>query len=714
MNSNASKPFSVQQSGMVVSVGPDGEWTGPGLTGRCLELKASTGLQDCTVVDAKVGLAAGRSGVVVEKHLVHGPSGRSCTLTETLVPTGNSIRWHIRLVSPDEAWTTHISSCVSFADPSALRFWAPWASPQDPDDGYHVQRDETDSDDTIVPRHWSPRIMEWTDPLVAMPFSDRRLCYGAHVYEEEDPGLGFVPFHRDIFSVPLFTAMRVPEDLGLSFVFSPEDPLFDATMTTTREGDVVLSRLHHRLGGGRSVEFAVDIVLHEADWRGGLRWMADRYPSMFQPENPYAGDVSGCGAYSASDVDFDAAKMKRMGFGVNWKASFDFPYMGMFLPPVADETEWVDLKNERTSIAKMREYSSRLRQAGFRVLNYFNVTEFGTGVKFPLRVDRTTEERDLWKDGTAFLERRLKSAVLLAPDTGTPYFTWLDSVAMDPGDATYQEFLLDQARSHVAKFPDSSGICIDRMDWLRLYNDRRDDGVSMLGGKKVHSLYVSWAKIMDRLAPIFHDAGKVVFCNNHVKRLDLLKHIDGIFDEFTFGGMALNSTAFLCLMKPFLGWVDNRMQILSDPDAFFQRQLYLGSHPMAPLPGNDHAMGPDEEVERLFFDYGPMLDAIRGRTWVLEPHAVRVAGGLAKANAFATKDGYAVPVVFGGTADCVEVDLALLGNLQGGADRYGFSLLHPGREGVLAVEGSVEKDALRLRIPLVRGCAMLLLRRNHP
>jgi hypothetical protein len=219
---------------------------------------------------------------------------------------------------------------------------------------------------------------------------------------------------------------------------------------------------------------------------------------------------------------------------------------------------------------------------------------------------------------------------------------------------------------------------------------------------------------MDRLAPIFHDAGKVVFCNNHVKRLDLLKHIDGIFDEFTFGGMALNSTAFLCLMKPFLGWVDNRMQILSDPDAFFQRQLYLGSHPMAPLPGNDHAMGPDEEVERHFFDYGPMLDAIRGRTWGLEPHAVRVAGGLAKANAFATKDGYAVPVVFGGTADCVEVDLALLGNLQGRADRYGFSLLHPGREGVLAVEGSVEKDALRFRIPLVRGCAMLLLRKNHP
>ena len=31
--------------------------------------------------------------------------------------------------------------------------------------------------------------------------------------------------------------------------------------------------------------------------------------------------------------------------------------------------------------------------------------------------------------------------------------------------------------------PDSDGICIDRVDWLRLYNRQADDGVTWIDGK---------------------------------------------------------------------------------------------------------------------------------------------------------------------------------------------------------------------------------------
>ena len=41
--------------------------------------------------------------------------------------------------------------------------------------------------------------------------------------------------------------------------------------------------------------------------------------------------LNGTSAYACNNgKDFDAQKMKQMAFATNWRASFDFPYMGMF------------------------------------------------------------------------------------------------------------------------------------------------------------------------------------------------------------------------------------------------------------------------------------------------------------------------------------------------------------------------------------------------
>ena len=65
------------------------------------------------------------------------------------------------------------------------------------------------------------------------------------------------------------------------------------------------------------------------------------YPGYFDPNIPQAHEIAGTGAYSSLEKPFDVQKMRKMAFGVNWKASFDFPYMGMFIPPVAnDTTRW--------------------------------------------------------------------------------------------------------------------------------------------------------------------------------------------------------------------------------------------------------------------------------------------------------------------------------------------------------------------------------------
>ena len=90
---------------------------------------------------------------------------------------------------------------------------------------------------------------------------------------------------------------------------------------------------------------------------------------------------------------------------------------------------------------------------------------------------------------------------------------------------------------------------------------------------------------------MMHDAGKVVFVNNHTKRIDLLLDIDGIYDEFAMNGASLNLTALLGVSRPTLGWTNDEDSIRADPDGFFQRFLYMGVFPTVPFPGNDHSIG---------------------------------------------------------------------------------------------------------------------------
>jgi hypothetical protein len=68
-----------------------------------------------------------------------------------------------------------------------------------------------------------------------------------------------------------------------------------------------------------------------------------------------------------------------------------------------------------------------------------------------------------------------------------------------------------------------------------------------------------------------------------------------------------------------------------------------------------------------------------------------------------------MPVTFGGKAEFADV---LIKNVPG-LDATKISVLHPGAEALrpLSADASHGKDgAVRLHVPLVRGCAMVLLR----
>ena len=228
--------------------------------------------------------------------------GHRATVTDRFAPTKDSIRWEVEIAGGGPSWTTEIATQLNYPATTATRFWTAWSDPE------HAGG-------------------PWRDPLVWQPLSNRAWTFGGPTTS------------GNYTAIPLATLVEPAKDAGLSVAFSPDDTILNDRLTTSAAGTIRFSRATHRLGGGTSLRFAIDLTAHEADWRGGLRWMVNRYPASFAPPNPLANQIAGCGAYSGDESPIDVAKFKRMAFRVNWKLSDDFPYMGMFIPPVKDADE---------------------------------------------------------------------------------------------------------------------------------------------------------------------------------------------------------------------------------------------------------------------------------------------------------------------------------------------------------------------------------------
>ena len=699
------KSYTVSGGGISVELSSQGNIMGVTLTGKKLHraLQGHTALAECELKGEVSSAQLPDGGVEFRMPLSFQHGYRNATLVERFRPTADSVRWEIEIQGgttrwvfeptelPDhyaEIWTTPIETHLKWPEAKSAKFWTAWG-----DNFSSKIADKMDSSG-----------MGWTDPTVPQPFREMQLFYGGSAYFTTGAG----------FSVPIATFIEGANDIGVSLALSPEDTQIDVRLKTDGEGSITFARLHHRISKEKPVHFAMDLIAHEGDWRPGLGWMVKRYPDYFNPANPTADEVAGCAAYSAFTGELDANKFKKMAYRVNWVASFDWPYTGMYLPPVPEGTEWTSWYHKPASTPKMNDYCRRMREMGFYVLSYFSIAEFGTAIKFPPPAAKVTNESELWKDPNGFLYNKLASSILYGED-GKPIWSWYDQVAVDPADSAFQDLMVDQVARHVKEIPDSSGICIDRMDRLIFFNYRADDGetwlsvgIGNLEGRPARSGIKSWKDTMSKIGPIMHNAGKAIYGNTTICRLDVMREVDGIFDEDGFFGFNLNQDAFVGVRKPVIAWTSDKTQLQPNPDEFFQRHLFLGAFPMVPYPENDHSILPDEWAERQYMDYGPLMDELRGRKWVLTAHVIEVEHSAAKANIFQTPRGFAIPVTFGGKAASVAVTIRGLPPVASPQD-YRFEAILPGSSEWKAVKFRKGAGGLAITVPLSRGCAMVRL-----
>ncbi|SEO32937.1 hypothetical protein SAMN05192574_10790 [Mucilaginibacter gossypiicola] len=624
------------------------------------------------------------TGIVVRKQLTY--FNHTCDLTSTVKKTGYGLQWDIEITAKDTgSWTAPIETSLQWMHQDSALFWTTWAD-----------------------NHTALKTDTWHDPFSPAHFQDLALTYGGETH-----------LSRNAFVIPIASTFFNKDNLGLSFLQSLDDTILDLEMHTTADGKLAYRHINHRINSKHSIHIRHQIVLHEADWRDGIAWMAKNYKAYFFPEEPIANDIAGCAAYSSYEGELDTAKYRKMAFSINWKASLDFPYMGMFIPPVKSKDEkWVKYKQRGvqvddgyTTINQLNKYSGHLNQLGFHTISYFNVNEFGNGMVYPYKTTAVADD-SLWKNPNNFVYTKLKKAFLkpagLLPDwDDRPLFSnWEDCIVLDPADSVYKSFLLNQASLHIKNIPASSGICIDRLDWMRFYNANGDDHISMVDRQKTQSLLISWKNLMDPLSRIMHNAHKVIFCNPLDRRIDLMAHIDGIYDEFGYMASSLNLCAQMAFFKPIIAWTASKENLMPDPDAYFQRHLYLGAFLTAPYPGNDHCIQPDAWAEKYYTDYGPLLSAIKGREWLLIPHIVQVIDGPAKANAFKGNGKVIIPIVLGGSTSKVPV-IVRLPFAELNKKKLQIKVLYPGETKWKPLKNTAYTKTLELNVPMKRGCALI-------
>ncbi len=288
-----------------------------------------------------------------------------------------------------------------------------------------------------------------------------------------------------------------------------------------------------------------------------------------------------------------------------------------------------------------------------------------------------------------------------------PLFSnWEGCVVLDPAETAYHNFLVQQAKLHVEQIPASSGICIDRLDWMRYYNQNGDDSISMVGQQKTRSLLTSWKNVITPVAQIMHAANKVIFCNPLYRRIDLLQHLDGIYDEFGYMPYSINLCAQMAFFKPVIAWTASKQDLMPDADAFFQHYIYLGAFLTVPYPGNDHCITPDAEAEKYYADYGMFFKALQGREWLLMPHVVEVIGNAAKANIFKTGNKLIIPLMLAGHAKLVGIKLRLPATGLT-SNKLKIEILHPGKNRWEVLKVLKNGKEINLNVPLERGCALL-------
>ena len=565
-------------------------------------------------------------------------------VAETFSPEPNAIGWSLTIngTTPDLWSPSILVNLTTVSAPSSL--WLPWSAPQ-------CSPNAIDS----------AQCQGLLSPMQSLPsnFVDAESSYHYGCAGAKQPLLGqHISQGSKCVSVPLAAMLDNASDTAFSLSVAPTPNLIQVTglsMTLSPVTMAVGFGPGYRVSSStRVLNLKFHITGSQACTRAVLQKYVARHDEYFSPPNTNVHyRASGMGSYAATQGPVDQVvdgmdlnqTIARTGYAVNWDATFWWPYIMMIAPTISTASNYTDLwgsfydkqsgYNNRlstvhvhASYAIRQAYYNKWRQdANVTVLGYFNGWELGQNMAdYP--PTNCPPPSDLWRSAPCFIHAHLDAALCTNAeghrDVGHGARGWDGDTMLDPAHPSYASFLQRMVQNHLDMEPSFMGLASDGIRACTNYAG--DDGVSC-GGPTCRPLsdgFTAWASLMDTIGPMLHDRDLLFSCNTiNGPRIHLMRHADLFITEQTASEYALASlNAFLGLRKPGVMWTTS---LTDKPDRFFQRLLHLGLFPMLPMPDADHSIrNGSMTVHQLYLDYGECFKMLKGREWVLRPHAIEL------------------------------------------------------------------------------------------
>ena len=407
-------------------------------------------------------------------------------------------------------------------------------------------------------------------------------------------------------------------------------------------------------------------------------------PSSTTAQPPTRRRAAAWGLYTcANAADVNISELRAAGATHIWDAHFNWPYIGMPLPPVVPAgSSWPSntgsgeeadcgpsfRHGQATSAAQIGAESLAAAALGLTVLQYFNLFEFGENISSCALPAPLANQTNDWRVALQFLADAMPDSTI----PGCPGTGWQGGVVLDPAAASFADFLVGQAAAHVALLGDAfAGLAVDRLDHTEtwVHSAAHDDGLAWCGDA-CHPLLTAFISTLRRVAAAVYggtpDSGRIVTVNYvHPARIDALQHADGVFSEDYENHIRLLVGAGLSTTgkPPVMIWTYSAAEVLAyapTPDAYFGQHLLMKAFPFAPVLGADHSLAPaGAALQALYAAWGPLFGALRGACWWLAPAPVAVdahAGAQPPlVNAFTLGGGCTEPSADGGNGPVAAV-----------------------------------------------------------
>jgi len=356
------------------------------------------------------------------------------------------------------------------------------------------------------------------------------------------------------------------------------------------------------MGKGRNLETGLWIYSHQDDWRSSLRIFAEKYSDYFQPvrrvssAEGFLSRIGPAGCTNSALAGLQRREVKLVKIDWNYYRS------GQWIPSQAlrfDDFTWdsntlpqhrdVSVRLVRSCIENLVQY--KLRTVLYSAFNSYCLQEIASE-RFADDIALDEQDRPM---------ACAENGVLMHASSDSPF----------------GREMIEQQRRMIDLYPQAEGFFFD--DWgVAGIDFAHDDNLTVIHNRAAYSLSANRSGVGRLLVDMVNQQKKLAFAAPPLSIADCR----GI-DVLCLGGRDLENLgriAFMGLVRPIVADLGPEIELsVERTEEILKEELLWGVIP------SERELSFDSQLARA---YRPLFLNLKGREWLLEPHALTLPQGL--------------------------------------------------------------------------------------